>query len=80
MYHFSAVLRSIAKRKICAAVNKEWEFLTHTELTEKYTDLPKKISRLCACSVVVVCATKTKEAQTWQRNGQMARATSDNVQ
>ena len=34
----------------------------------------EKISRLCAGSVVVVCATEEKEAQTWQRNGQTARA------
>ena len=26
--------------------------------------------------MVVVCATKTKEAQTWQRNGQTVKATS----
>lgn len=45
------------------------------ELREKYSDLPK-ISRLSAASVVVVCATKTKEAQTWQRNGQTVKATS----
>ena len=37
----------------------------------------EKISRLCAGSVVVVCATKTKEAQTWQRNGQTGKATSE---
>ena len=38
-----------------------------------------KISRLCACSVVVVCATEEKEAQTGQRNEQTVRATSESA-
>ena len=39
----------------------------------------EKISRLCAGSVVVVCATTEQEAQTWQRNGQTEKEISESA-
>ena len=43
------------------------------KLTEKYSDHPKKISRLCAPFCGGCLRYQTKEAQTGKRNGQTAR-------